>query len=149
MSNTNHFPLSGAVTQTINPVEFWIKSVSTQMGFVNIHNTCSSDHKIEQRIIEDTASYGRQLGKINDLLATVINKPDLNNLSYDEQLTIDEFRKMNAEIEAVKSKYKTPETLLSSIDTMITEIRKLKVHDPDTHDIAMSRLTDGLGLRPG
>lgn len=146
MTSAIRFPLSGAVNQTINPLEFWIRAASSQAGFINIYNSSSGDHQIEQRIVEDVASYGRQLGRINELLMTLLDKQELQDLNSSEQQTIDEFRQMHADIQAVKSRYQSPVRLLSGVDEMIGEIRKLKTEDPATYDKAVSRLKKELGL---
>jgi hypothetical protein len=49
-------PLSGDVTQDIAP------SIGGQLGLLNINATRSCDPELEQRIITEVASYGRQLG---------------------------------------------------------------------------------------
>ena len=55
MDSSLRFPFSGAVTQSINPWDFWIRSLSSQLGFINIRNVTSSDYRIEKEIIEDVA----------------------------------------------------------------------------------------------
>lgn len=61
-------PLSGDVLQTINPWTIWLKNWNQQLGFINITNVESSDYKVEKSIIEDVASYGKQLGLIIEAL---------------------------------------------------------------------------------
>jgi hypothetical protein len=60
------WPLGGDVTQWIRTS--WIKSLSDQTGFININNVRAGDPEAERRIIEDVASYGRQLGRIMEAL---------------------------------------------------------------------------------
>ena len=50
-------PLSGDVTQDIT------SSIGGQLGLLNINATRSGDPGLEQRIITQVASYGRQLGQ--------------------------------------------------------------------------------------
>lgn len=64
------WPLGGDVTQWIRTT--WIKALSDQTGFININNVRAGDPEVERRIIEDVASYGRQLGRIMEALDVVI-----------------------------------------------------------------------------
>ena len=64
------WPLGGDVTQRIGT--WWIKSLSDQTGFININNVRAGDPQLERRIIEDVASYGRQLGRMMEALDVVI-----------------------------------------------------------------------------
>ncbi len=148
MPNSINFPWSGPVTQAINPWELWIKSLSSQMGFINIRNVTTSDHRIEQEVIEDVASYGKQLGKINDLLVTLVENPGLENLSDEQQRTVSEFTRMVADIERIKAKWNSQENLSTAIDGLIAELKSLKSRDPARYDSALARLRDGLDITP-
>jgi hypothetical protein len=66
------WPLGGDVTQWIRTS--WIKSLSDQTGFININNVRAGDPDLERRIIEDVASYGRQLGRMMEALDVVIGQ---------------------------------------------------------------------------
>lgn len=105
MDSSLRFPFSGAVTQSINPWDLWIRSLSSQLGFINIRNVTSSDYRIEQEIIEDVASYGRQLGQIADALTAVIKHFELDKdekFQGDRKEAIDRFNKMVSDIEQIK-----------------------------------------------
>ncbi|WP_155310855.1 hypothetical protein [Desulfosarcina ovata] len=147
VDNSIQFPLSGAVTQSINPWDFWIKSLSSQLGFINIRNVTSSDYRIEQEIIEDVASYGRQIGQITDVLKVLIDHSAMGDLQEDQKQTIGRFEKMISEIEQVKKKWKTPKNLLSEIDTMLSEIRALKTESPATYELAVNKIEEALGKK--
>ncbi len=141
-----HFPFSGdvPVTQAINPWEFWIKSFSSQMGLININNVSSSDRNIEKEVIENVASYGRQLGRVNDLLETIIDNPGLKDLSSRQQRSIEEFREMVDQIKQVKQKWKSPARLLSALDDMISAVNAIRETHPQAYEEALNRLHQGL-----
>ena len=63
-------PLSGNVTQFISPWANWFSD--SQVGLININLGQSSAPEVEQEILEDVGSYGRQLGRIGDALAVLI-----------------------------------------------------------------------------
>ena len=57
-------PLSGNVSQLISPWAGWFGN--SQLGLININLGQSSAPEVEQEILEDVGSYGRQLGRIGD-----------------------------------------------------------------------------------
>jgi len=56
------FPLSGNVDQTINPWTWFFRGIN-QFGLININLGSSADPDLEQQILEDVGSYGRQIGR--------------------------------------------------------------------------------------
>src|SRR5215472_14179190 len=66
------FPLSGNVTQTINPWTWFFNPVGSQVGLVNIELGQSSNPAIEEEVLSDVASYGKQLGRIEDALIVLV-----------------------------------------------------------------------------
>lgn len=62
-------PLSGAVTQSINPWKWYIRSVGGQIGLLKINVGKSADPELEQRIFDEVGSYGGQLGRISYALS--------------------------------------------------------------------------------
>jgi hypothetical protein len=65
-------PLSGDVSQLINPFLLFFRAIGSQFGLVNINLGKSADPDMEQRILEDVGSYGRQLGRIGEALGVLI-----------------------------------------------------------------------------
>ena len=65
-------PLSGDVSQTSNPWTWFTKVVGGQFGFININLGKSTDPELEQQILDDVGSYGRQLGQLGDALEAVL-----------------------------------------------------------------------------
>ena len=109
-----HWPLSGDVTQA------WATMVRTwgQWGLININvgGSGTADPVLERRIVDEVASYGRQLGRISEALEALIEatvtedtadgqRLDRAKLKRDEQIAaLLEFREMLRQIEVVKSK---------------------------------------------
>ncbi len=95
-------PLSGGVTQFIQPwTEFYGRFMG-QVGLVNINLGKSRAPEIEAEILEDVGSYGRQLGRIGDALAVLIKHADLKGLNEEEQKAVDSLQCMLREIDAIK-----------------------------------------------
>jgi len=97
-------PLSGDVTQAINPWTWFVKSVGGQFGLININLGKSSDPVLEQQILDDVGTYGRQLGQIGDALAVLLRHVKLADLNPDEVRAIEAFQLQLAQIERLKAK---------------------------------------------
>ena len=74
-------PLSAYVTQAIKPRNRMLNSVGSQFGFVNINLGRSADPELEERILEEIGSYGRQLGRIGDVLSVLLKHIHVEDLS--------------------------------------------------------------------
>jgi len=101
-------PLSGNVTQSINPWTWFFTPVGSQVGLVNIELGQSSNPAIEEEVLSDVASYGKQLGRIEDALIVLLAhfRPD-RPLTADEDAAIAALKAMVDEIAAVKAKNPT------------------------------------------
>ncbi|MDM0038425.1 hypothetical protein QTH89_18485 [Variovorax sp. J22G21] len=97
-------PLSGDVTQAINPWTWFVKSVGGQFGLININMGKSADPVLEQQILDDVGTYGRQLGQIGDALAVLLKHVKLDALEPDEQRALDAFQLQLAQIERLKAR---------------------------------------------
>jgi hypothetical protein len=86
--------------QAINPWSFYQQGA--QLGFVNINLGQTPHPEIEQKVLEDVGSYGRQLGRIGDALEVLIAHAGLKGLSRAETDAIDILKGQLAEIRKVK-----------------------------------------------
>ena len=69
---TFKLPLSGDVVQSINPFTAWMSPVGSQFGLININLGQSSEPKVEEEVLWDVGTYGRQLGRIGDALVVLL-----------------------------------------------------------------------------
>lgn len=97
-------PLSGDVTQAINPLTWFLKASTAQFGFFNINIGKSADPQLEEQILDEVGSYGRQLGQLGDALGVLLNHVDLDGLTPKEQKMIWAFRLQLDEINKLKEK---------------------------------------------
>jgi hypothetical protein len=100
-------PLSGDVMQSINPWSWVLSSVGGQFGLVNINVGKSADPALEQQILDEVGSYGRQLGRLSEALAVLLKHVDPAVLNDDEKKTIWAFESQMTEIERLKAGRKT------------------------------------------
>ena len=99
-------PLSGNVTQSINPWNWLFNPVGSQVGLINIDLGQSSNPAIEEEVLTDVASYGKQLGRIEDALLVLLAhfRPE-RPLTADEETAIGDFKAIVEQIAAVKAKH--------------------------------------------
>jgi hypothetical protein len=104
---TFKLPLSGDVVQSINP--FTAFMTGGQFGLININMGQSSEPKVEEEVLSDVATYGKQLGRIGDALIVLLahfrpSKP----LTADETAAIEALKEMLERIADVKEKHNRP-----------------------------------------
>lgn len=88
--------------QAINPWSFY--NQGAQLGFVNINLGQTSHPEIEQKVLEDVGSYGKQLGRIGDALEVLIDHVRLDGLTQAETDKLDILKGQLAEIRKVKQR---------------------------------------------
>jgi hypothetical protein len=108
MADVN-LPLSGAVTQSIDPWTSWFSAFGSQIGLINVNLGTSSDPDTEKAVISKVASYGKQLGRIEDALAVLLRhfRPE-GKLSPAEDRAIRALQRMIEEIDEVKRHRASP-----------------------------------------
>jgi hypothetical protein len=99
-------PLSGNVTQSILPWTWLFNPVGSQVGLVNISLGQSSNPAIEEEVLTDVASYGKQLGRIEDALEILVEhfRPE-RKLTAAEDKAIRDLKSMLKDVAAVKTKH--------------------------------------------
>ena len=102
-----YLPLSGDVSQTINPWTWFIKTVGSQFGLININLGRSADPELEQRILDEVGTYGRQLGRIGDALGVLLDHVKLDGLKPDEAQAIAALRYQLDGIAQLKAQHRT------------------------------------------
>ena len=100
-------PLSGDVSQTINPWTWFTKIVQGPIGFININLGKSSDPELEQQILDDVGSYGRQLGQMGDALEAVLAHMPTDTWDEPGRTAVAAFRFQLAEVRRLKDKRKS------------------------------------------
>jgi len=100
-----NLPLSGAVTQTIDPWTSWFSAFGSQVGLINVNLGTSSDPDIEKAVISKVASYGKQLGRIEDALVVLLKhfRPE-GKLTPAEDRAIRALRRMVEDIDDIKQR---------------------------------------------
>lgn len=97
-------PLSGNVSQIINPWNWFFGAMDSQLGLININLGKSSDPSLEQTILREVGTYGRQLGRLGEALEVLLNHVKLDDLDPEERKKINAFLYLQDEIAAVKKR---------------------------------------------
>ena len=99
-------PLSGDVTQSwvYNPVLQTTSTCLQQMGFVNINVLGSTNRAMEEKITQEVAGYGQQLGWILETLVLVIDKlqKPIGKLNEEEQKKVMRIKNLLDDINNVR-----------------------------------------------
>lgn len=103
---TLRLPLSGNVTQSILPWTWMFNQSGGQTGLINIELGQSSAPTVEEDILNEVASYGKQLGRIEDALLVVLKhfKPE-GTLSKADEAAIEALQSLAVEIKQVKARH--------------------------------------------
>ena len=88
--------------QAINPWTFY--QDGAQFGFINIDLGQTPHPEVEQAILNDVGSYGRQLGHIGDALEVLLNHVKLDGLSQAEKDALSILRGQLASVRQVKER---------------------------------------------
>jgi hypothetical protein len=131
------FPFSGDVTQAINPWTLWLRMMS-QIGFININMTESSDPGMERQIVENVAGYGKQLGRIMEVLDALFAHTVTAEWSDVQKKALGDFRDLAKDIAAVKGDYTAPTK--ANIDRFLDGIRHLRETDEKQYGEVLERL---------
>jgi hypothetical protein len=86
------------LAQTINP---WSWSFG-QVGLFNVNLGTSGDPAVEARVLDEVGSYGRQLGRIGDVMGILIDRLDASSLSPDERQAVEALRLQLQHVDVIK-----------------------------------------------
>jgi hypothetical protein len=88
--------------QAINPWTFSLDN--SQLGLVNIDLGQTPNPQAERGILNDVGSYGRQIGRIGDVIEVLLDHLKLKDLDSAEKDAIDILRGQLAQVRQVKAR---------------------------------------------
>lgn len=142
MSSASLFPFNYWLNQS-----FDLMKNSGQLGIINISGNASNDPDIEREVIENVATYGRQLGRISEVLEALLRRADTAQWTGDEAHALEDFTSMVRDIEAVKNG-RLPATT-ENVNSLIDSINALKDVDRVEYDRIVGHLRKRLLDRNG
>ncbi|WP_349362512.1 MAG: hypothetical protein ABL307_09015 [Roseitalea porphyridii] len=99
------FP-SGDVTQWFEQWNSMFTATDSQVGLINVNFGRSSAPQVEQAVLDEVGSYGKQLGRMGDVLAVLLRhfRPE-TDLTEQERHVIEDLSVMLREIAAIKTRH--------------------------------------------
>ena len=94
--------------QAINPWSFY--NQGAQVGLINVNLGRTPRPDIEQKLLDEVGSYGRQIGRIGDALEVLIDHVRLEGLSKDEKDALAILKGQLAEVRKVKARERGKDT---------------------------------------
>jgi hypothetical protein len=129
---TLYGPLSGPVNQAIQAM---LARNLGQLGVVNINTGAAGDPQLERRIVDQVASYGRQLGWVVDALSALIDAQRGVALNAQAERALDQVHRLHGDVENVKRR-----AAVERLDALVDQVALLR-DDPN----AVARLRQALG----
>jgi hypothetical protein len=114
-----------------------VEESAGQIGFVNIA-TGSGDPALERRIVEQVASYGRQLGWVVDALDALVRTAREESARDGDAAALEKIVALRAGVERVKR-----DTAAERVDRLVADIRALRA-DPAANAEALAALQTAL-----
>ena len=102
-TNVN-LPLSGDVSQAINPWKWVFDWAGSSFSLINVNLGRSADPDLEQEILAEVGSYGRQLGRMGEAMQVLVDRLDRSTLDEAERHAIEAFEVQLREIEQLKQR---------------------------------------------
>ena len=97
-------PFSGGVAQNILPWNWIANFTGSRFSWFTVNLGRSSAPEVEADILEEVGSYGRQLGRIGDVLEVLVNKLPRDALTEHERAAVEDFSSQLREIRRIKQK---------------------------------------------
>ncbi len=110
-SKPNSYQISLApekLWQSINPWSFYQQGA--RFGFVDFDLGQTAYPEVEQRVLDEVGSYGKQIGRIGDALDVLLRHVDLGELDRRERDVIEILQGQLAEVRQVKRRVRVSET---------------------------------------
>jgi len=98
-------PLSGGVSQTINPWQWIANVMGNKFSLFTVNLGRSSAPEVEADILDNVGSYGRQIGRIGEVLEVLVKRLPRDALSEDERAAVEDFSAQLREIRAIKDRH--------------------------------------------
>jgi hypothetical protein len=119
-SLTLYGPLSGPVNQAIQTM---LARHLGQLGLINISTAAAPDPELERRIVEQVASYGRQLGWIVDAVDVLVRERRGEEPRRGDEEALEQLERLRRDVEQVKARAATErrERLVDDVRALVAD----------------------------
>ena len=127
----------------ITPQTSWDRFFNPQI-FVSLN---SGDAAVENHVLRKAGSYGKQLGRILDVLDILVARLPAEGLTPSERRSVEAFRDLSQRVDAAVEDYRGPRRAgptHDDVDRLLAGLADLKRSDPASHQSLLARLRRGL-----
>jgi len=131
----------------INPRTTWDRFFNPQI-FVSLN---AGDADVENHVLGKAGSYGKQLGRIIDVLDVLVARLPSEGLTPRERRAVDAFGELSRRVDAAVAEYRgDPDTgpTLADVDRLFDRLADLERSDPAAHQALLDRLRRGVAGAP-
>ena len=128
----------------VNPVTSWDRFFNPQI-YLSYN---SGDVDVENHVLRRVGSYGRQLGRILDVLDVLVARLPLDRLTSAERLAVDRFQELSRTVDAAVAAYRgtTPQDIgRADVERVIEGLGELQRTNPVTYRELATRLREAVG----
>ncbi len=90
-------------TQNINPWSWMTSFAHNQFSLFTVNLGTSAAPQVEAAILENIGSYGRQLGRIGDVIEVLVKRLPRDALTADELAAVEDFNSQQRAIRKIKA----------------------------------------------
>nr|WP_321984983.1 hypothetical protein [uncultured Lichenicoccus sp.] len=99
-------PLAAAYRNWLSMFNAYGNTYGNQTGLINVMLGTSTNPAVEQQVVSDVGSYGKQLGRIGDVVAVLLRHlPHDVKLSAEDQRAVTDLKSMLNEIANIKEQH--------------------------------------------
>jgi hypothetical protein len=103
----------------------------------------TDDVEVENHVLSQAGSYGKQLGQIMDVLNILICRLPKERLTAQERETLQDFRALSKQVDSAVTAVKGPQSkgiTLSDIDQLVDQLTDLKQSDHSTYRLLIEHI---------
>jgi hypothetical protein len=137
------FPFQQVFEQWVTPQTSWDRFFNPQV-FVSLN---SGDVDVENHVLKKAGSYGKQLGRVLDVLDILVARLPAEELTPGERRAVEAFRDLSRRVDAAVEDYRGPRrpgATLDDVDRLLGGLADLKRSDAASHQRLLDRLRRGL-----
>jgi hypothetical protein len=141
--STIAFPFQQVFEQWVTPHTSWDRFFNPQV-FVSLN---SGDVDVENHVLKKAGSYGKQLGRILDVLDVLVARLPAGELTPGERRAVEAFGDLSQRVDAAVEDYRGPRRAaptLDDVDRLLRGLADLKRSDGASHQVLLDRLRRGV-----
>jgi hypothetical protein len=132
----------------IDPVTNWERFYNPQF-FITYNG---GDVSVENHVLREVGSYGKQLGKIIDVLAVLVSRLPPDGLTPQERRAVDAFRELTSRVKAAVADVRGPQpegVTSNDVERLVAGLQALAQTDPGAHRQLVERLRRAVAADEG